>query len=177
MGILFAFTVVDCGLIIVRYGDGATEFMSMGYRTKRATFLVSIYVVLLIIASILLTFNSAASHSPIDVSDSLVQAALALYGLSIVPIIVFFFLPQNKVSQEGFHVPLVPLIPAAAIGVNILMAASHLAAVSYIAFAVWMALGTLIYLFYGINHSQLRLDRAKGVYETLDMQNKHDAIQ
>lgn len=54
-----------------------------------------------------------------------------------------------------FRCPLVPLVPCVGLFVNIFMMASR-STVTYIAFAVWFAIGMGVYLFYGSSHSKAK---------------------
>jgi len=57
--------------------------------------------------------------------------------------------------ERGFRVPLVPLFPIIGAGLAIFLM-KYLEALTWARFAVWMAIGIVIYFAYGIRHSRLR---------------------
>jgi APA family basic amino acid/polyamine antiporter len=56
--------------------------------------------------------------------------------------------------RRGFRVPWVPLLPIASI-VACLWLMLNLTGLTWVRFAVWMALGVVVYLCYGKRHSLL----------------------
>jgi hypothetical protein len=71
-------------------------------------------------------------------------------------VIVFFFLclsmqPINE-KQASFEVPLVPALPMLSVMINVFLML-NLSYPTWVRFAVWMAIGFLIYFMYGIEHS------------------------
>ncbi|KAJ7568002.1 hypothetical protein O6H91_01G015300 [Diphasiastrum complanatum] len=62
---------------------------------------------------------------------------------------------RHKFGQSGgFHCPFVPILPITSILVNVYLLA-NLETLTWIRVSVWLALGALVYLFYGIHHSKL----------------------
>ncbi|XP_024534670.1 cationic amino acid transporter 4, vacuolar [Selaginella moellendorffii] len=55
-------------------------------------------------------------------------------------------------NPGGFHCPLVPWLPAASVFVNVYLLV-NVGAATWIRVSVWLVLGGLVYIFYGIHHS------------------------
>ncbi|CAK8533035.1 unnamed protein product [Lathyrus sativus] len=62
-------------------------------------------------------------------------------------------------NSEGFTCPLVPLLPIISILINSYLLIC-LGGATWLRVSVWLALGVIIYVFYGRNHSSLKLDDA-----------------
>ncbi|XP_056328244.1 cationic amino acid transporter 3 [Danio aesculapii] len=71
--------------------------------------------------------------------------------LSTVCIVVIWQQPQSKEALT-FKVPLLPILPLISIFVNIYLM-MQMNGATWIRFAVWMAIGFIIYFAYGIHHS------------------------
>ena len=77
-----------------------------------------------------------------------------LWAFFTVSIIVIVLRKTRPTMSRGFRVPLVPFIPIAAM-VLCAFLAIQLAAVTWIAFICWTAVGLVIYFCYGHKHSKL----------------------
>lgn len=86
-----------------------------------------------------------------------------LWAFFIVSVTVIVLRKMRPEMKRGFSVPAVPFIPIAAMVLCAFLAV-QLAAVTWIAFLVWTAVGLAIYFCYGCNHSKLKfeLQRKKG---------------
>lgn len=77
---------------------------------------------------------------------------MILIGFTLLGTTVYLMkLPQNS-TPLAFKVPCVPVIPLLSIFVN-LMLISELSYLTWIRFVVWLAIGLIIYLSYGVRHS------------------------
>ncbi|KAL7638807.1 UNVERIFIED_CONTAM: hypothetical protein RMT77_010341 [Armadillidium vulgare] len=74
-----------------------------------------------------------------------------VFLLTLSNIIIITLQPASK-KKLNFQVPFVPWIPAASTFINLYLMC-NLSPATWIRFAVWMALGLLIYFFYGIKKS------------------------
>lgn len=80
-----------------------------------------------------------------------ISLVVLLSVLSIVCIVVIWRQPQSKEALT-FKVPLLPILPLVSIFVNIYLM-MQMNGATWIRFAVWMAIGFIIYFAYGIHHS------------------------
>ena len=95
----------------------------------------------------------AASVFPMDKLEEMVNIG-TLFAFVLVSGGVILLRRSRPDLQRGFRVPLVPLVPIAAIlACGWLML--NLTALTWIRFLIWMALGVVIYFLYGRRHSKL----------------------
>lgn len=80
-----------------------------------------------------------------------ISAVVLLVVVLLVPTIIIWRQPQSN-ARLNFKVPLLPLLPLVSIFVNILLMV-QLSAGTWARFAIWMAVGFMIYFGYGIRNS------------------------
>nr|XP_027320942.2 cationic amino acid transporter 3 [Anas platyrhynchos]XP_027320943.2 cationic amino acid transporter 3 [Anas platyrhynchos] len=80
-----------------------------------------------------------------------ISAVVLLVVVLLVPTIIIWRQPQSN-ARLNFKVPLLPLLPLISIFVNILLMV-QLSAGTWARFAIWMAVGFMIYFGYGIRNS------------------------
>jgi amino acid transporter len=148
LGSLYAFTTVDLGLLMYRYGDGEG-----GRQSVRAFVLMMVFWVLCIVGTLMVNLQS--SFDPTGAMSIVAYVCLAfLIGIGCV---FAFLLPQRSdLSTLVFRTPFVPLVPMVGIFVNTMMMTAR-SALTYYSFLVWFAIGLCIYFFYGVKNSVLRV--------------------
>ncbi|KAM3718553.1 Cationic amino acid transporter [Dirofilaria immitis] len=85
---------------------------------------------------------------------------ILIFAFGTIAITAFILICAHHQNNEqiSFRVPLVPMIPATSVLINIFLM-FHLAPVTWIRLAIWLIVGLTIYGFYGIKHSrQAQLD-------------------
>jgi len=98
--------------------------------------------------------GSLAAFLPIDVLLMLVNMG-TLFAFVIVCAAVLIMRRTHPDAERPFRVPLVPLVPILGIASCLLLMFS-LPSENWLRLIVWLAIGLLIYFFYGRRHSTLR---------------------
>jgi len=144
VGTLLSFTIVNTGMIIVRYNPQ--------YQLTKST--AKIYGT--IILYLIISFLFAASYTyywPLPV--------VIVLGCIIIILIIYLWKQEQKnIPTTTFKCPLVPLVPCMAILVNAVIILG-LSFASFIRFIVWLLVGLIIYFSYGIHHSRLNNNKTE----------------
>lgn len=73
--------------------------------------------------------------------------------LMIIVIVLISAYEQHKpLHRDLFRLPLVPFFPCATVSINMFLIA-ELSWITWVRFLIWLALGMVIYFFYGVCHS------------------------
>ena len=99
--------------------------------------------------------GSLAAFLPISVLLLLVNMG-TLFAFVIVCAAVLIMRRTHPDTERPFRVPLVPLVPILGIASCLLLMFS-LPSENWLRLFVWLAIGLVIYFFYGRKHSTLRL--------------------
>ncbi|KAM7018443.1 cationic amino acid transporter 4 [Tautogolabrus adspersus] len=78
---------------------------------------------------------------------------LVIFSLAFVVSLVLIWFHEPQTNSKTFQVPLVPLTPGASILINVFLM-MKLSSLTWVRFAVWIAIGLFVYFGYGIWHSK-----------------------
>ncbi|KAB5522249.1 hypothetical protein PHYPO_G00157420 [Pangasianodon hypophthalmus] len=161
IGTLFAYTLVAICILILRYqGDldklSEKEKWSLIHppssptvtSSKVVSILTMIIIVLTVALSVILT---KGVESGLVGTWWMIVIICVLVLLLFTAIVIIWRQPQNS-TKAAFMVPLVPVLPILSTFVNIYLMV-QLGGDTWIRYAVWMAVGLLIYFCYGVWHS------------------------
>ncbi|NWI29181.1 CTR3 protein, partial [Sula dactylatra] len=109
---------------------------------------VSVIATLITVICVVLTFKVTALK---DASVGWITALVLLFVALLIPTIIVWRQPQSN-ARLNFKVPLLPLLPILSIFINVLLMV-QLSGGTWVRFAIWMAVGFMIYFGYGIRNS------------------------
>ncbi|XP_056103368.1 cationic amino acid transporter 2 family protein [Rhinichthys klamathensis goyatoka] len=164
IGTLFAYTLVAVCILILRYQPEQAEiseksqvqkwnpFRPPKYASASSSKAVSLLTVLTVVLAVILSviLTKAVPAGLIEEWWMILIITLVLAGL-IVNIIIIWRQPQNG-TKAAFMVPLLPLLPIVSTFINVYLMV-QLGNDTWIRYAVWMAVGLLIYFCYGLHFS------------------------
>ncbi|CAL1284627.1 unnamed protein product [Larinioides sclopetarius] len=87
-------------------------------------------------------------------------ALLTVLLICIISSFILILMHKQSNAPLKYKVPLVPLIPALSVSINILLIVS-LKSATWIRMAIWVAVGLTIYLSYGMRHSKVDTSPSK----------------
>ncbi|XP_018550181.1 cationic amino acid transporter 2 isoform X2 [Lates calcarifer] len=164
IGTIFAYTLVAVCILILRYKEETSfvhrsdPFTVMGllrppsqptYRTSKNVNIVTIVVlVLVIILSVLL--SEAVDCLRKREFWSVLFASVLMLAL-VLAVLLIWRQPQST-TRAAFMVPCVPVIPVLSALINTYLMV-QLGGETWISYAVWMAVGLIIYFGYGVRYS------------------------
>ncbi|XP_017573907.1 cationic amino acid transporter 2-like isoform X2 [Pygocentrus nattereri] len=166
IGTLFAYTLVAICILILRYQESESvendvhvtqssmfSFLKPpSYPTKKTsntvTTCTAFIIILVLVLTVLLT--KAIRNLLLLEVWSLVCMSVILM-LMMLSVLLIWRQPQNP-TKASFMVPFLPLLPVVSVFINIYLMV-QLGGDTWIRYAVWMAVGLLIYFGYGVRNS------------------------
>ncbi|KAL0973700.1 hypothetical protein UPYG_G00209800 [Umbra pygmaea] len=167
IGTLFAYTLVAICILILRYQETKSEendlqIIESNSRfgclappssptsgTSKTVTSLTVFSVLYILALCILLTQAMDAIQRQEIWSLVLISILAF--ILLVTIIIIWRHPQNQ-SKAAFMVPFLPVLPIASVFVNIYLMV-QLGADTWMRYAIWMAVGFLIYFGYGIRNS------------------------
>uniref|UniRef100_A0A8C2IZ33 Zgc:175280 n=1 Tax=Cyprinus carpio TaxID=7962 RepID=A0A8C2IZ33_CYPCA len=165
IGTLFAYTLVAICILILRYQpepDEITEklevqkkwnpFCPSKYATATSSKVVSVLTILTIVFAVILSVTITKGVQAGLIEEWWIILIITLVSVAFVmTIIIIWRQPQNG-AKAAFMVPLLPLLPIFSTFINVYLMV-QLGSETWIRYAVWMAVGLLIYFCYGVHFS------------------------
>ncbi|GBL76199.1 Cationic amino acid transporter 4 [Araneus ventricosus] len=143
-------TVEDSGA-----GELLESFKAMkGYMDFKPGRLVSISLSCFTVFTFIACGFTTGCYSNIADGDWWAVALIAVLLICVISSFVLILMHKQSNAPLKYKVPLVPLIPALSVSVNIILIVS-LKSATWIRMAIWVAVGLIIYLFYGMRHSKV----------------------
>ena len=140
IGTLMAFSLVNAGVMVLRYNGGPRSYIPIS----------------LIVTFMFTTFASAMFFVYSDNLKNIPLVSLfSIFGFVSLVIFIALCFMKTQNLPASFQCPLVPFVPCMGIAINSYMLAG-LKAAAWIRLAVWLGIGMLIYVCYGIWNSKMR---------------------
>ncbi|XP_053735020.1 cationic amino acid transporter 2-like [Synchiropus splendidus] len=192
IGTLFAYTLVAICILILRYQVGEAKKSDLQVvATSKFGFLklpqtptaststrVTILTVCAVVCVTALCVMLMQAMDAIEKAEAWSIAVVSILALIIVLIVIFIWIhPQND-TKAAFMVPFLPVLPIVSVFINVYLMV-QLSGQTWIRYAVWMAIGLLIYFIYGLQFSLLRKRRAPdaAAVETISKQIDNEVIK
>ncbi|XP_061903649.1 cationic amino acid transporter 2 family protein isoform X2 [Entelurus aequoreus] len=184
IGTLFAYTLVAICILILRYqadlsvppNDNKQEKFTVSglflpgsqctSRTSKNVSILSVFIILL--ATILSLFISQAVSSLQSSEWWSVLCVVMVTLMLIFTLLLIWRQPQSQ-TTAAFMVPLVPMLPILSSLINIYLMV-QLGSGTWIRYAVWMAIGLIIYFAYGVQHS-VQKQRLQNVHNQVSIRS------
>ncbi|XP_023133016.2 cationic amino acid transporter 2-like [Amphiprion ocellaris] len=163
IGTIFAYTLVAVCILKLRYIDddfvySPEPFMIMellkppSRSTRRTAKIVNtVIIIILFLVIILSVLLSEAVHS-LRRRELWSVLLIAVLVLTLVLAIIIIWRQPQSTTKPAFMVPGVPVIPVLSIFINTYLMV-QLDGETWISYAVWMAIGMIIYFAYGVRYS------------------------
>lgn len=169
IGTLFAYTLVAICILILRYQEEPAVisekadvqskkwnlFRPPNTATAKSSKAVSLLTLLTIVFSIILSVIITKGVEAGLIAEWWMILIITVVSVGfLLTIIIIWRQPQNR-TKAAFMVPLLPLLPIFSTFINVYLML-QLGSETWIRYAVWMAVGLLIYFCYGVHFSVQR---------------------
>ncbi|XP_026115733.1 cationic amino acid transporter 2 [Carassius auratus] len=165
IGTLFAYTLVAICILILRYQPELDEinekqevqkkwnpFCPSKKASATSSKVVSVLTIFTIVFAVILSVTITKGVQAGLIEEWWIILIITLVAVAFVlTIIIIWRQPQNG-TKAAFMVPLLPLLPIFSTFINVYLMV-QLGGETWIRYAVWMAVGLLIYFCYGVHFS------------------------
>ncbi|XP_020791031.2 cationic amino acid transporter 4 [Boleophthalmus pectinirostris] len=114
---------------------------------------VAFCVLILLVSGVSLCAVLIFGNQPLELPLWSFSMLIVIFSLAFVVSLALIWVHEPQKDTKTFQVPLVPLTPGASILVNVFLM-MKLSVMTWIRFAVWIAIGVVVYFGYGIWHSK-----------------------
>ncbi|XP_028277988.1 cationic amino acid transporter 2 [Parambassis ranga] len=167
IGTLFAYTLVAICILILRYqadpGNDSSvskaESFTIGgvlcppsQATTRTSKNVSVLTVAIVFLAIILSLFISGTVDSLQALQWWSLLCVSVITLILVLIVLIICRQPQSATKAAFMVPFVPLLPTFSTLVNVYLMV-QLGSDTWVRYAVWMAVGLIIYFCYGVQHS------------------------
>uniref|UniRef100_UPI0037E9BAD1 cationic amino acid transporter 2-like n=1 Tax=Semicossyphus pulcher TaxID=241346 RepID=UPI0037E9BAD1 len=164
IGTIFAYTLVALCILILRYKEDSgfvhrsEPFTVMGlfrppsqptHRTSKNVNIITVVILVLVVVLSLLLSDAVQSLRRREWWSVTLVTVLTL--TLILAVVIIWRQPQST-TKAAFMVPCLPVIPVLSVLINTYLMV-QLGGETWISYAVWMAVGLIIYFGYGVRHS------------------------
>ncbi|XP_031443312.1 cationic amino acid transporter 2-like [Clupea harengus] len=166
IGTLFAYTLVAICILILRYQESTSEENNFhmsptstfsflkppSYPTKETSKTVTTCTIFVAVVVVILSvFMTKAIQALLLLEIWSLLCLSVILAVLVLTTLIIWRQPQNP-AQAPFMVPCLPLLPVVSVFINVYLMV-QLGGDTWIRYAVWMAVGMLIYFGYGVRHS------------------------
>uniref|UniRef100_A0A3B4TUA6 Zgc:175280 n=1 Tax=Seriola dumerili TaxID=41447 RepID=A0A3B4TUA6_SERDU len=153
IGTLFAYTLVAICILILRYEISEVGVLGPpSQATARTSKNVSVLTVFIIFLAITLSLFISGAVDSLQALEWWSLLCVSVIVLMLVLSILIIWRQPQSATKAAFMVPLVPLLPVFSTFANVYLMV-QLGSDTWIRYAVWMAVGLIIYFCYGVQHS------------------------
>uniref|UniRef100_A0A667XKG1 Zgc:175280 n=1 Tax=Myripristis murdjan TaxID=586833 RepID=A0A667XKG1_9TELE len=167
IGTLFAYTLVAVCILILRYQADLSEDSSCSkaesftvtgvihpppQATARTSKNVSVFTVFIIFLAIILSLFITEGADSLQAQEWWILLCVTVIALVLVLIIIIIWRQPQSTTKAAFMVPFLPVLPILSTFINVYLMV-QLGSDTWIRYAIWMAVGLLIYFCYGVRHS------------------------
>ncbi|XP_030648769.1 cationic amino acid transporter 2 [Chanos chanos] len=164
IGTLFAYTLVAICILILRYQEdpsGSDENHPVqkwsllhppSSPTAKSSKVVSLLTIVIIVLTVILSVIVTKGVEADLISEWWMILCITVALLLLLTCLILIWRQPQSSTKAAFMVPLIPVLPVLSTFVNIYLMV-QLGGETWIRYAVWMAVGLLIYFGYGVHHS------------------------
>ncbi|XP_020489070.3 cationic amino acid transporter 2 family protein [Labrus bergylta] len=167
IGTLFAYTLVAICILILRYQPDLSEDSSFSktepftgtglldppsQATSRTSQNVSVLTVFMIFLAVVLSLVISRAVDSLQALQWWSLLCVSIFTLMFALTTLIIWRQPQSISKAAFMVPFVPALPIFSTLVNVYLMV-QLGSDTWIRYAVWMAVGLIIYFCYGVHHS------------------------